>query len=69
MILKPSKSEELPAIPEDLGIKIGTKEEASWTRIKESTEENTRQNNLQNLINEQVIALAEKKIEEEQAKK
>ncbi len=56
-------------IPKDLQLKVGTKEEAAWTAIKTSTKENTIQNNIQNLINEQVIALADRKIKEEQAKK
>ncbi len=63
------KSEDPPEIPKDLRLKVGTKEEAGWTIIKTQTEENTRQNNIQNLINEQVIALADRKIKEEQAKK
>lgn len=63
------KNKELPEIPNDLQLKVGTKIEAQWTRIKATTEENTQQNNIQNLINEQVIALAEKKIKEEQARK
>ncbi len=66
---KPKQSEELPVIPEDLQLKVGTKEEAAWTRIKANTEDNTRQNNIQNLINEQVIALADRKIKEEKTKK
>ncbi len=68
MTSNPKKSEEPPAIPKDLQLKVGTKEEAAWTRIKASTEEDTQQNNIQNQINEKVIALADKKIKEEQAK-
>ncbi len=60
---------ELPTIPKDLQLKVGTKEEAAWTNIRDRTKENTQQNNIQNLINEQVIALAERKIKEEQDKK
>lgn len=56
-------------LPEDLQLKVGTKTEANWTRIKASTEDNTAQNNIQNMINEQVIALADRKIKEEQTKK
>ena len=62
-------NKEQPVIPKDLQLKVGTKEEAVWARIKASTEENTEENNVQNLINEQVIALADRKIKEEQAKK
>ena len=57
-----------PKIPEDLQLKVGTKEEAAWTATKEQTEQNTRENNMQNLINEQVIALAKKMILEEKGK-
>lgn len=64
-----SRPTEDPAIPKDLKIKVGTKEEARWTIIKKQTEENTDENNIQNLINEQVIALADRKIKEEQTKK
>lgn len=54
-----------PKLPEDLQLKVGTKKEAAWTSIKDATEENTRQNDIQNLINEQVVALADKMIKEE----
>lgn len=58
-----------PQLPKDMQLKVGTTEEAAWTRTKELTEENTLENNMQNLINEQVISLANRKIKEEQTKK
>jgi hypothetical protein len=51
---------------EDLGIKIGTKPEAEWTKIKESQEESLLANKINQEIAEVVIKLAESKIAEEQ---
>ncbi len=52
----------------DLGIKIGTKKEALWTRIKEASEQAILQGEADLLIHGRVIALAEVKIREEERK-
>ena len=67
--MNPKQIEALPAIPKDLQLKVGTKTEAAWTGIKDSTEENTLQNNIQNLINQEVIILAKRMITEERNKR
>lgn len=50
---------------EDLGIKIGSKEQKAWEDMKEKAKEEIIINNRINLINEEIIKLAEKKIKEE----
>lgn len=57
-------------IPEDLGIKIGSEEEAFWTnQIKEKLVLENKNLERNKEINEWVIQLAEKKIKEEQDKR
>ncbi len=48
--------------PEDLGIKVGTKEEAAWTEIKKSAEKELEQGKRALLITAEVIKLADKMI-------
>ena len=52
----------------DLGVKIGSKEEAEWTRIKNIQEENIRVGKINNEIAEAVLELTKKRIEEEKKK-
>jgi hypothetical protein len=53
----------------DLGLKIGSKEEAAWTQIKKAAELDIEQSKRAILINEEIVKLAIKKISEEEAKK
>ena len=55
-------------ITKDLGVKIGTKEEAEWTKIRNIQEENLRVGKVNLEIAELVLKLAEKKIAVEKAK-
>ena len=48
--------------PKDLGVKIGTKEEAAWTTIKNQAEEQIAQNKRDIIIGETVLKLAEEMI-------
>lgn len=52
--------------PEDLGVKIGTKEEKFWTDTKKKAEEEIEQCNHMIEIDKEIIKLAEKRIAEEQ---
>jgi len=52
--------------PKDLGVKIGTKEEAAWKIIKESQEQNIRTGKINVEVAEAVLRLAEIRIIEEQ---
>ena len=54
---------------EDLGIKIGTKEEAAWTKIKDSAALELEQNKRGIIIGEAIIKLAEFKINEEKMRR
>ena len=51
---------------EDLGIKIGNKEESKWTNIKKQAENAILESNVATQINKAIIGLAEKKIALEQ---
>jgi len=51
--------------PKDLGIKIGTKEEAAWTQIKDSAEKELEQAKRSIIIGTEIIKLAEKMIAKE----
>ena len=57
-----------PKEPKDLGIKIGSQEEALWTKVKNEAEALIQQgvNNLK--IQRAMLKVAEEKIAEEQAK-
>ncbi len=50
--------------PEDLGVKIGTPEEAAWTNIRDSSVKEVEQNKRAIMIGEAIIKLAEEKIKE-----
>ena len=50
---------------DDLEIKIGTEEEAAWTRIRDSAKKELEENKRAIIIGEEIIKLAEKKIAEE----
>lgn len=54
--------------PKDLGVKIGTPEEAEWTKIKKSQEQSIRDNKINVTIAEIVLKLAEKEIAKEKEK-
>lgn len=54
--------------PQDLGLKVGTKEEAAWTDIKRRAETEVVQAKREIIINEEIIKLCKRKIEEEQGK-
>ena len=53
-------------IPNDLGIKIGTKNEAAWTQIRDQALTEIEQNKRMNIINELVVAKANSIIKQEQ---
>lgn len=44
--------------PKDLGVKMGTKEEADWARIKEVQEETIRKSKINIAISEKILQLA-----------
>lgn len=54
--------------PEDLGLKIGTPEEAEWTRIKKIQEETIRNSKINRAISEKVLKLADEEIAKEKEK-
>ena len=51
--------------PKDLGIKIGTKEEAEWTKVKDTQEEVIRNSIISKEIAEVVLELCNKAIARE----
>lgn len=53
---------------EDLKLKIGTKEEALWERVKKEAKVLIEQSEQNLIIQKEILALAEKKIQEEQLK-
>ena len=59
---------EAPTAPKDLGLKIGTKDEAAWTLIKDKAEEEIEQSKREIIIDEAIIKIAEKIIAEEKSK-
>lgn len=52
----------------DLGIKIGTKEESEWTKIKEGAENEIAATKRMNMINELIVKKAVEMIEIEKLK-
>lgn len=50
--------------PKDLGIKIGTPEQALWTKVKEEAEILIKQSENNLIIQKEILKLAEKKIKE-----
>ena len=53
---------------EDLGIKIGSKQEAAWKDIKETAEAEMNQFKRGIILNEEIIKVAEKQMEIENKK-
>ena len=51
--------------PEDLGIKIGTKEESAWTQIRDSAQIEVDNNKRAIIIGENMVKLANEMIEKE----
>jgi len=56
----------MPKTPKDLGIKIGTKIEALWTRVKKEAEALIEQSENNLIIQKEMLKLAKSKIKEEQ---
>lgn len=54
--------------PKDLGIKIGSPEEAEWTKIKKNQEQTIRASNINQKVSEVVLKLAEEEIAKEKKK-
>ena len=54
--------------PKDLGIKIGSKEEAFWTQTKDLAQKAMDQGQHEIIINEAILELAERKIKKEKEK-
>ena len=54
--------------PKDLGLKMGTPEEAEWTRIKKVQEDSLKNSKINMKIAEWTLKLAEKEIAEEKDK-
>lgn len=48
-----------------LNLKIGTKKEAAWTKIKEKLEDDLLNSEIEKQINETILELAKKEIEKE----
>ena len=57
----PSKTDEY-GVPKNLGIKIGSKEEAAWTKIKDGAVQELEANQRAIIIGKEIIKLAERKI-------
>ena len=55
-------------IPEDLGLKIGSKEEAAWTKIRDQAMIVIEEGDRERMINVGILALAEQMIEAEKLK-
>lgn len=54
--------------PKDLGLKMGTPEEAEWTRIKKNQEATIRGSKINIAVSEVVLELADKEIAKEKEK-
>lgn len=52
-------------IPEDLGIKIGTKEEVLWTKVRDSRKAQIEQYEEALIVERAILELAESKIKQE----
>ncbi len=57
-----------PEEPEDLGVKIGSLEEAEWTKIKKNQESTIRASKINTMISETVLKLADEEIAKEKKK-
>ncbi len=49
-------------IPKDLGIKMGTEEEAFWTTVKDQCKKNIKESKHEIIIQEEILKLAKHKI-------
>ena len=54
--------------PKDLGIKVGSKEESRWTKVRDVAEESINNSNIEIEINREIFALAVRRIAEEKEK-
>jgi len=54
--------------PKDLGVKIGTKDEVLWTRVRDEAKALIEQSENNLIIQKEMLKLAEKKIAEEKQK-
>jgi len=54
--------------PKDLGIKIGSKEEVEWKKVKDTQEEVLRHSKINIKVAERVLKLAEEEILKEKEK-
>ena len=52
-------------LPKNLNLKIGSKKEAAWTRIKEQLEQKQLDSEIEQIINKAIIEVAEKEIAKE----
>ena len=52
-------------LPKNLNLKIGSKKEAAWTRIKESLEQKQLDSEIEQIINKAIIEVAEEQIAKE----
>ena len=52
-------------LPKNLKLKIGSKKEAAWTRIKETSEDQILQYEISTLIDKAIIELAEEQLAKE----
>ena len=50
--------------PKDLKLKIGSEEEVFWTRVKDMSAQEVKDAKNSILLNEELVKLAEKKLEE-----
>ena len=57
-----------PQIPKDLGIKIGSKQEVIWTKIKDIATTEIEEQQIGLILNAEIIKCAEKHIKKEQEK-
>ena len=54
--------------PEDLGIKVVSKEEAIWTKVRDEGKELIKQSQNNLIVQKAMVAMAERKIKEQQRK-
>ncbi len=57
-----------PLVPKDLGLKIGSEAEVFWTGVKDTLKATMKQAYNQNLVNKELLVIANRKILEEQRK-
>lgn len=62
------KLEKNPKLPKDLGIKIGTKLEALWTKVRNEAKELIAQSENNLIIQREMLKLAKSKIDDEKKK-